>query len=309
MSQSDALPPEAIEPYLAHGRRLAQDLLHPPELNVKAALHEEPKGTLIAEGDSWFDYPGADVVRCLREMNWDVRSVARFGHDVEAMAFEAWQLEGLRRECERLARSSGLGIDGPGDSDVRPGPTAFLISGGGNDIAGPEFAMLLEHARSPGGARAATEVMDHVLGVRIRNAVLSLTGSIQEFSQRYFRRDDIPIFIHGYGNARPTGRAFKGIGLLPGPWLAPAFERKGLDRDRDIEAMTLIVSQVIGHYNAVLAQLARSVPVLHYVDVRPVLANSADDYRSDWQDEMHPSAAAFSRIAELLDSSIDSVVR
>jgi AraC-like DNA-binding protein len=45
------------------------------------------EGTLIAEGDSWFDYPGNGVLRLLEDEHlFDVESVARAGDRIEDMA-------------------------------------------------------------------------------------------------------------------------------------------------------------------------------------------------------------------------------
>jgi hypothetical protein len=45
-------------------------------------------GTLLAEGDSWFDYPLHDVLRLLEDdFGYDVESVAHKGDRVEEMAY------------------------------------------------------------------------------------------------------------------------------------------------------------------------------------------------------------------------------
>src|SRR5688500_10522663 len=47
-------------------------------------------GVLIAEGDSWFDYPLNDVLRLLEDdYGYDVESVAHKGDCVEDMAYSA----------------------------------------------------------------------------------------------------------------------------------------------------------------------------------------------------------------------------
>src|SRR4030095_2565067 len=92
---------------------------------------------LIAEGDSWFDYPWTDILRILEdEHGYDVESVAHAGDRVEQMAYSGGQLEEFSRRLEKLLRISRI-------------PKAILLSGGGNDLAGTEFAMLLNHAASP----------------------------------------------------------------------------------------------------------------------------------------------------------------
>ena len=109
-----------------------------PASLVPAGLATSPLGVLVAEGDSWFDYPWTDVLEELEDEHlYDVESVAHHGDRVEDMAYSEGQLEKLVRVIERVARSGRR-------------PRAILLSGGGNDIAGvDEFAMLLNHAASP----------------------------------------------------------------------------------------------------------------------------------------------------------------
>src|SRR6185369_9662547 len=106
---------------------------------TKARALFGPKKTavvLIAEGDSWFDYPLHDVLRLLEDdFLYDVESVAHKGDCVEDMAHSQGQFEEFARRLEKLLRDGKV-------------PKAILLSGGGNDIAGDEFAILLNHAAS-----------------------------------------------------------------------------------------------------------------------------------------------------------------
>ena len=92
-------------------------------------------GVLVAAGDSWFDYPWHDVLRMLEDHHgYDVESVAHKGDSVESMAYGG-QLEEFTRLIEKLLRQ-------------RVVPRAILLSGGGNDVAGDEFRVLINHVRS-----------------------------------------------------------------------------------------------------------------------------------------------------------------
>ena len=64
-------------------------------------------GVLIAEGDSWFDYPLHDVLEMLEDdFGYDVESVAHKGDRVEDMAYADGQFEELARRLEKLLRMS-----------------------------------------------------------------------------------------------------------------------------------------------------------------------------------------------------------
>jgi hypothetical protein len=65
---------------------------------------------------------------------YDVESVAHRGDRVEEMAYGRGRLEELTRRLEKLLRRNVV-------------PRAILLSGGGNDVAGDELGMLLNHAQ------------------------------------------------------------------------------------------------------------------------------------------------------------------
>ena len=76
-------------------------------------------GVLIAEGDSWFDYPFHDVLQMLEDdFLYDVESVAHKGDTVEDMAHSGGQFEEFARRLEKLLRANKV-------------PRAILLSGGG----------------------------------------------------------------------------------------------------------------------------------------------------------------------------------
>src|SRR5258705_283917 len=64
-----------------------------PHMALTTAAQAGTKGWLIAEGDSWFDYPGTDLLDALQQSAYDVESVARAGDRVEMMAFGRGQLD------------------------------------------------------------------------------------------------------------------------------------------------------------------------------------------------------------------------
>ena len=62
-------------------------------------------GVLVAEGDSWFNYPWTDILRLLEdEHGYDVESVAHYGDTVEEMAYSGGQLERFSRLIEKQLR-------------------------------------------------------------------------------------------------------------------------------------------------------------------------------------------------------------
>jgi lysophospholipase L1-like esterase len=277
----------AVKP--ARGRALAAARTAIPAETLRALAVPPPTGLLVAEGDSWFDYPFHDVLTMLEdEHGFDVESVAHKGDTVEDMAYSGGQFDDFARLLEKVLRQGRV-------------PDAILLSGGGNDIAGNEFATLLNHAAS-GLPPINDDVVRGVIDVRTKNAYVFLISGLGEIAMRLLKRP-IPVIVHGYDYAVPDGRGFLGgFGFLPGPWLQPGFQRKGFS---NLDANTAVVQKLIDRFNAMLSQLPRSDGFGHvrYVDLRDTLSHGAG-YKRDWANELHPSKSGFSAVANKIASAI-----
>ena len=279
---------------VARGRELAHRFA--PEKPKKMALGAASAGVLIAEGDSWFDYPFWDVLAILEDRyRFDVESVARRGERIEEMAFGSNQLDELRRRVDKVASRNLV-------------PRAYLLSGGGNDIAGEEFAMLLNHADSE-IAGLNEDVVRGVIDQRMRLSYATILGFIDELNRMRFKTT-LPVLLHGYDYAVPDGRGYLGgWWLLPGPWLEPGFRTKGFGTKtlRERARSAAIIVTLIDRINAMLASLARQPPFkgwVKYVDLRGTLSNKPSDYKKWWDNELHPNERGFRAVAEKIRAAI-----
>ena len=108
---------------------------------IDSPLHSSGRtegcGDARRRGDSWFDYPwGTTSSTCWRTSTASTSEpVARAGDRIEDMAYTGGQLANFKKVLEKMLRRVEL-------------PKAVLLSGGGNDVAGDEFFMLLNHASS-----------------------------------------------------------------------------------------------------------------------------------------------------------------
>jgi hypothetical protein len=251
---------------------------------LRAAGGPGRAGVLVAEGDSWFDYPWNDVLQMLEDDHgYDVESVAHKGDRVEDMAYGGGQLEEFTRLIEKLLRDSKI-------------PSAILLSGGGNDVAGDAFGLLINHARSarPG---LNEDIVRGVIEDRVRNAYITIITAVTQLT-RARTGQTIPIVIHGYGHAVPDGRGFAGgWGPLPGPWLEPGFREKGFE---DLEDTAPIVEDLIDRFNRMMASVAAAPGFGHvrYVDLRATLPNERPGYKTWWANELHPTKRGFAAVAE-----------
>jgi len=254
----------------------------PKGMIAKAGTTHVSAGALIAEGDSWFDYPWHDVLRLLEDRHgYDVESVAHRGDTVESMAYTG-QLEEFARTIEKLLRQSSV-------------PDAVLLSAGGNDIAGDQFQMLINHVRAA-HAGLNDQVVEGVIDVRVFDAYVTILSAVTEVC-RQRTGAVVPIVIHGYDYAVPDGRGvLGGWGPLPGPWLQPGFREKGFD---DLATCKDLIETLIDRFNAMLKRvtLVPSLAHVRYLDVRGTLPNGAT-YKTWWANELHPSERGFEAVAD-----------
>ena len=116
------------------GKASGIELVTSRNLHIRAS-RPGPQGLLVAEGDSWFDHPGGDVLSALEDLGYEVEANAHCADTLEDMSFNPRQLADLHRLLSRVKLSGRT-------------PKAVLLCGGGNDVAGEEFGVLVNHAAS-----------------------------------------------------------------------------------------------------------------------------------------------------------------
>lgn len=260
---------------MAADRAVAQPQTAHMALAVEARA--ATKGWLVAEGDSWFDYPGSDILDWLQQFGYDVESVARAGDRAEMMAFGRGQLDKFAAAVEKVI--------GRGET-----PKAILLSAGGNDIAGTEFGFLLNHAGSPREGFNES-VVTGVIDERVGDAYLHIIARVTAVCEQMLG-NPVPILVHGYGYSVPDGDGvLGGWGPLPGPWLRPGFIEKGFNNLAD---NTASMKKLMNRFNDMLKRVAGQFAHVKYVDLRPVLPAT----KNLWANELHPKEQSFKLAAE-----------
>lgn len=248
-----------------------------PHMVLAAAARVTTKGWLVAEGDSWFDYPGSDILDWLQRLGYDVESVARAGDRAEMMAFGRGQLDKFAAALEKII--------GRGET-----PKAILLSAGGNDIAGTEFGFLLNHAGSPREGLNES-IVTGVIDERIRDAYLHIVARVTAVCERMLGTK-VPILVHGYGYVVPDGDGvLGGWGPLPGPWLRPGFIEKGFD---NLAGNTELMKKLMDRFNDMLKSVAGQFQHVKYINLRTVLPAT----KKLWANELHPREPGFKLAAE-----------
>lgn len=280
--------PDRIDAEIDAGMATAERILA-----ARTAIADRPRqGILVAEGDSWFDYPGADLLEVLQdEAGWEVASSAHFGDSLESMSYDEAQITGFVRQLEWVKARNEV-------------PTAVLLSGGGNDFAGPEFGVFIGHKNSlrPGVDDSLTR---DFIGGRMQLALAHFVAAATQACETLFGVS-IPILVHGYDYPVPDGRGFLGgWGPLPGPWLAPSLNAKSFT---DLTEKKQIAAGILDLYNDMLAEFVQrpTSSHVHYVDLRGTLS-TGDDYRDYWSNELHPTRRGFDLLAAKFTAELDLI--
>jgi hypothetical protein len=231
---------------------------------------------MLAQGDSWFDYPlsgnnlslqSTDIIAQLTSMgttNPVIYNTAHFG--------DATTVEMSLPKQERMIAA----LQDPANWLGNGKPDAILFSGGGDDIAGDQFCIYLDFAPAASGGLNAARLQG------VLDVVQASYEDLFAFRDRYAA--GVPIFAHCYDFPTPNGVH----PACAGPWLKPSLDYCGWN----VTQGTAIVRQALLNFKAMLATLA-SDPANNFtlIDTQGLLVPT------DWANELHPFPAGFSTLA------------
>lgn len=291
---------------LLHEERKAARTLPPPRDTVHPLLlakgfSSSKTYSLVAQGDSWFDYPPSwDLIDWLSNHH---------GHDIDDIGVAGSTLNDI---TYGPVPKNWLGIAQSDDADRmaelihrigKKKPQAVLLSGGGNDVAGPEFFSFLNNALSKLGNPNA-KVLDGVLNQTFVKAYEDLVETITAKAGQM--NYSLPIFVHGYDYPWPDGRGFTLFNLV-GPWFDDTFNKKNYPYDDDEAKLKVrfdILKVFMDGFNEMLAGLAQKYSgIVHYVDLRGTLQN-----KDEWANELHPKKEGFGKLADKINLALHTVL-
>lgn len=234
---------------------------------------------ILAEGDSWFDYPvpffgGGLVPRLEDRLGVPILNLAKAGDETRFMlGVEQRQL---------IARHLDEGC-----TDGTPWEL-MLFSGGGNDIAAQPLALWLRDFKA--GVPPASLLNQP----RFKSALDLVRAAYEDLIEiRDQHSPGTHLVFHGYDFGIPDGRGICGIG----PWLKPAFDVRGFPAD--LAASTKVVREMLTQLATMLKSLA-SQPGVSFINAQGTLA--ADT--ASWHNELHPSKSGFNQIADKFHAAI-----
>ena len=294
----------------------------------------ENRPILVAEGDSWFQFPGFTLFKLGR-----ARIHLEFVREIID------HLIGSGRYCVRSIAAGGdwlssmLRTEDYIEPLSRIEPDAFLFSGGGNDLlAEGRVANMVRHKRRLSEpeefTRHAADLVKHrcahgrgggppldetkyALGAKFlsKDFVSFMNLALVQYylffsSLTHSKLHTMAIITQGYDYPIPTRvstapwyslRRWVNRELGSGKWLWMPLEQKRLDDDEK----RAVAYALITEFNELLIALARSgqFPRLYHVDLRGVARSGGD-----WYDEIHLTSEAFGRAAAVYQRCLDDVL-
>jgi hypothetical protein len=271
---NDAMESEIAERVAVHQGRIRQ--LRAARAAMQAGGRSAPAPlVLLAQGDSWFDYPldgnaltlsDTDIIAQLRGMGTINPVIVNVAHHGDASTDEM-SLPKQQRMIQLLQDTANW-LD-------RGKPDAILFSAGGNDVVGDQFCIFLDDASSSTNGLDADRFQE-ALGM-----VEACYKDLFEFRDRYAQ--GVPIFAHCYDFPLPTGQHPACVG----PWLKPSLDFAGWNFAQG----QAICRQTLEAFKAMLTKLASDASNLFFVvDTQGVLVTA------DWANELHPFPAGFKKL-------------
>jgi V8-like Glu-specific endopeptidase len=207
--------------FVERGRRL---------IRYRRRIRDEPRTPrIVAEGDSWFQYPFllADIVDVLME-KYAVNCISAAGDTVENMIRSGEYLQAI--------------------ADVSP--ALFVFSGGGNDLVGDGKLRAVLRDFSPDAGPNA--LIDDAIFNPILDEVIDGFETILRTCSRSFA--GLKVLSHGYDHPRNLER---------GPWIWPYMQ----ERNIPIDMARKIIAVLLDRFNNRLAELARRNPNFVHISV------------------------------------------
>ena len=234
---------------------------------------------VLAEGDSWFDYPvpffgGGLVPRLEDRLGVPILNLAKAGDETRFM------LGVEQRQLIAQHLTDGCPDGTPWE--------LMLFSGGGNDIVAQPLALWL---RDFDPAVAPAKLINQP---RFSSALALVRAAYEDLIEI---RDQVSpqthLAFHAYDFAIPDGRRICHLG----PWLKPAFDLRGFPAD--MIASTQVVQEMLLQLASMLKALESHAQVT-FINAQGTLPPVS----ASWHNEMHPSRNGFNQIADKFHAAI-----
>ncbi|MCG2590563.1 trypsin-like peptidase domain-containing protein [Rhodohalobacter sulfatireducens] len=220
---------------------------------------------IVAEGDSWFQYP-----LLLKDTIDQLIDLDKFQYAIYGLSEAGDLLSNIVKEDEIT------------EAIEKENPDVFLISGGGNDMVGDNRMATLVHEFDAN--RLPKNYPNDKFDLFLRELETLYRGL---FTRLLADRPHLKILCHGYDNAIPQD----------GKWLGKPLKKRNIS-DKDLQRE--IVAVMIGRFNERLKEISDDFPgSVYHVDCQKIVGP-----KSNWQDELHPKNEGYLKVAKKFDEVI-----
>ncbi|WP_282087126.1 caspase family protein [Aquimarina algiphila] len=232
----------------------------------KRLLPELP--VIVAEGDSWFLFPFLvkDTLDYVME-KYPLRSIAAAGDELQNYRTSRQLLKEIEKER----------------------PKYVLISGGGNDIIGPEIVNILKKGM-PSGLTPSAYLNDFY-----DTKTKDIEATYNYFFNRIHEFDFVEqVFVHGYDYVR----ADHNVKTIKKGWVNKYLIQKGITLQED---RTNVIRYLIDKFNDLLKEVTHKHKNATYIDMRHLVK------KDEWYDEIHPNDVGFAKVGRKFIEAINQL--
>jgi hypothetical protein len=271
--------------------------------NAAAAAPRSNPLDCFAIGDSWFEYPLTDDglitgsnQAIVGETGTQLQSIGDPPPIILSYALHGQSTTAML-SCDQQQKILSALTD-PNVTQWSNGTTAdaIMVSAGGDDIVGSQFAIYLDYYGA--GLDAA----------RFQGSLASVQASymdlfaLRDVAAAQLKIDPklIPIFGHCYDYAVPNGKPAGWPITLAGPWLKPSLDFSGYDYNEGLK----IVQDAIDGFRKMLVGFASDEVTLpgtatnNFFLIDTIGTLTRDNIRpTGWANELHPYSEGFLSLA------------
>ncbi|MBL8524180.1 MAG: SGNH/GDSL hydrolase family protein [Betaproteobacteria bacterium] len=274
-------------------------LIFPGDIDSTDPAKNPPDYTyrLLAEGDSWFSYG-----------SWRLRNLPlqlRFTTDtmIVTLAEPGDTIVRMADICRNPALEMQL--------DKRFGYNwhAILLSGGGNDIIDNAGKIIPPSSKAQPSRADPADYCDLDALRRVLATIAKGYAAIVDLRDRAGISPCVgkPIVIHTYDLCAPRDSPARFAFLTLGPWLYPAMIAAKIPQARWNDVADVVMNALADK----LLALPNKLPNVHVVDTRGLLTrstNTAKGISNDWENEIHPTADGYRKIAKPISQRLASLL-
>lgn len=225
---------------------------------------------VVAEGDSWFQYPFL-----LKDTIDQLIDLDNFHYAIYGLSEAGDLLSNIVREDEIT------------EAIENENPDVFLVSGGGNDMVGDDRIATMVHTFDKD--REAKDYPNEKF-TEFLNELERLYRKL--FDRILSQKPHLKIIFHGYDNVIPSNGSWLGK-----PLAKQKITNKSLQQN--------ILKEIISRFNLRLKNIANDYPGCVYLaDCRNLIGS-----KSKWHDELHPKDEGYFKVAKLFDKTIKQALK